>query len=274
VNVQIADGEIQAAAASARHALDIAHQLSTTDPANSQARLLLAADYSYLADANSRLGNLPEARAAMAKAMSLDADLMKRNPGTAEFRHMHVSRLQIAGDIFRRSHDYQQAAHYYEEGLELLSAMGRQDPSNGGARMRRAFACSGLGFALTGLNDLPKADKMFHQALDLMLPDVNTDSPGEDALYGVADAYAGLAEIEASQARNSNTAHGRSRHWRQARAWSDLSLKRWEQIREPGLVGPYGFDSVPLAVVTARRAKYDTQAALDPQNGAKLVRQD
>jgi tetratricopeptide (TPR) repeat protein len=261
VDVQLADGDLQAAAASSRRALEIAQQLSAADPANSQARLLLAADYSYLADAVSRLGSQREAREDMAKAMSLDADLMKRNPGTLEFTHMHVSRLQAAGDIYRRSHDYQKAAHYYEQGLELLSAMGRQDPSNGGARLRRAFAYNGLGFALTGLRDLPAAARMFHQALDLILPDVNNDSPGEDALYGVADAYAGLAEVEALQAQSPGRAQARAAHWQQALTWADLSLKRWRQIKEPGLVGPNGFDCISLPMVTARRAKYAAMVA-------------
>ena len=262
VDVQIADGELQPAAASAQHALDIAHQLSIADPANSQAQLLLAADYTYLADATSRLGHLREARAYIANAMSIDADLVKHNPGTAEFTHMHVSRLQSAGEVYRRAQDYKQAARYYQQALELLFAMARQDPSNGGARLRRAFACDGLGFALTQLKDFPAAAKMFQQALDLISPEVNTDSPGEDALYGVADAYTGLAEIEALQAQNSVTAPARSAHWRQALAWSDLSLKSWRQIKEPGLMGPNGFDSVPLPVVTARRARYAALAAV------------
>jgi tetratricopeptide (TPR) repeat protein len=262
VDVQIADGELQQAAASAQHALDIAHQLSIADPANSQARLLLAADYTYLADATSRLGNLREARADIANAMSIDADLIKHNPGTAEFSHMHVSRLQSAGEVYRRSQDYKQAARYYEQALQLLSEMARLDPSNGGARLRRAFACNGLGFALTQLQEFPAAAKMFQQALNLISPEVNTDSPGEDALYGVADAYIGLAEIEALQAQNSVTVQARSAHWHQALAWSDLSLKSWRQIKEPGLMGPNGFDSVPLPIVTARRAKYAALAAV------------
>jgi tetratricopeptide (TPR) repeat protein len=261
VDVQLADGDLQATAASSRRALDIAQRISAADPANSQARLLLAADYSYLADAVSRLGNQREARADIAKAMSLDADLIKHNPGTPEFSHMHVSRLQAAGDIYRRSHDYQQAARHYEQALELLSAMGRQDPTNGGARLRWAFACNGLGFALTGLRDFSAASKMFHQALDLVLPDVNSDSPGEDALYGVADAYAGLAEIEALLAQIPGAANQRTAHWQQALSWADMSLKRWRQIKEPGLVGPNGFDCEPLPVVTARRAKYAAMAA-------------
>jgi tetratricopeptide (TPR) repeat protein len=260
VDVQLADGDLQAAAASSRRALDIAQQLSGADPANSQARLLLAADRSYLADASSRLGNQREARAEMAEAMSLDADLIKHNPGTPEFSHMHVSRLQAAGDIYRRSANYRQAAHYYEQGLELLSAMGRQDPSNGGARLRRTFALNGLGFSRIGLRDLPAADKSFHQALDLILPDVETNSPGEDALYGAADAYAGLAEIEALQARSPGQERARIGHWRQALAWADLSLQRWRQIKEPGLVGPNGFDCVALPVITVRRANYAANA--------------
>jgi eukaryotic-like serine/threonine-protein kinase len=260
VDVQLADGDLPATAASSRRALEIAQRISAADPANSQARLLQAADHSYLADALSRLGRQQEARAELAKAMSLDADLIKRNPGTPEFSHMHVSRLQAAGDIYRRAGDYRQAAHYYEQGLELLSAMGRQDPSNGGARLRRAFASNGLGFALVGMKDLPAASKMFHQALDIILPDANSDSPGEDALYGVADAYAGLSEIEALQAQNASTVGARAAHWQQALAWIDLSLKRWRQIREPGLVGPNGFDCVSMSEVTARRAKYAAMA--------------
>jgi tetratricopeptide (TPR) repeat protein len=261
VDVQLADGDLQATAASSRRALDIAQQISAADPANSQARLLLAADHSYVADAVSRLGRQQEARAEMARAMSLDADLIKRNPGTPEFSHMHVSRLQAAGDIYRRSGDYQQAARYYEQGLGLLSAMGRQDPSNGGARLRRVFASNGLGFALIGMKDFPAASRMFHQVLDLILPEVNSDSPGEDALYGVADAYAGLAEIEASQAQNSRTVPAQATHWQQALGWIDLSLKHWRRIKEPGLVGPNGFDCVPLSEVIARRAQYAAMTA-------------
>jgi tetratricopeptide (TPR) repeat protein len=261
VDVQLADGDLQATAASSRRALDIAQRISAADPANSQARLLLAADHSYLADALSRLGRQQEARAEMAKAMSVDADLIKRNPGTPEFSHMHVSRLQAAGDIYRRAGVYRQSARYYEQGLEMLSAMGKQDPSNGGARLRRAFASNGLGFALTGMKDFPAASRMFHQALELISHDVSTDSPGEDALYGVADAYAGLAEIEAMQAQNAATARAEAAHWQQALAWIDLSLKRWRQIKEPGLVGPNGFDCVPLSEVTALRAKYAAMTA-------------
>jgi non-specific serine/threonine protein kinase/serine/threonine-protein kinase len=263
VDVQLADGDLRATAASSRRALDIAQQISAADPANSQARLLLAADHSYLADALSRLGRKEEARDEMAKAMSLDADLMKHNPGSPEFSHMHVSRLQAAGDIYRRSGDYRQAAHYYGQGLDLLSAMWKQDPSNGGARLRRAFASNGMGFSLIGIKDLPGASEMFQQALGMILPDVNTDSPGEDALYGVADAYAGLAEIEALQA-----------HWQQALALTDLSLKRWRQIKEPGLVGPNGFDCVSLSEVMASRAKYAAMTAPPRVHSGKLARQE
>jgi len=256
VDVQLADGDLQATAASSRRALDIAQRISAADPANSQARLLLAADHSYLADAVSRRGRQQEARAEMANAMSLDADLIKHNPGTPEFSHMHVSRLQASGDIYRRSGHYRQAARYYGQGLELLSAMGKQDPSNGGARLRRAFASNGMGFSLIGMKDLPAAAKAFHEALATILPDANTESPGEDALYGVADAYTGLAEIEALQAQSSGTAQVQAAHWQKALAWADLSLKRWRQIKEPGLVGPNGFNCVSLPEVSARRAMY------------------
>jgi tetratricopeptide (TPR) repeat protein len=187
---------------------------------------------------------------------------------------MHVSRLQAAGDIYRRSGDYRQAARYYEQGLELLSAMGKQDPSNGGARLRRAFASIGMGFSLVGIKDLPEASKMFHQALGMILPDVSSDSPGEDALYGVADAYAGLAEIEALQAQNAGTLRAQAAHWQQALALTDLSLKRWRQIKEPGLVGPNGFDCVSLSEVTARRAKYAAMVTPSKVNPGKPARQE
>ena len=256
IDVQMADGRADQAAASARTTIEIASKLRSADPANSLASVLLAADYSYLADAISRLGQKQEARDAIAKAMSIDAELVKSNPGTLEFRHMQVSRLLLAGGIYRRFADYHQALRYYEQGLELLSAMEREDPADGGARLRRAFACNGAAFTLIRLRNLPLAAKMFHEGLDLILPEINKDGPGEDALYAAADAYAGLAEIEASMAQNSVARADRSTHWQQALSWADLGLQRWRQIKEPGLVSPNGLACIPLPVVTARRAKY------------------
>jgi tetratricopeptide (TPR) repeat protein len=201
--------------------------------------------------------------------MAYDVELAQRHPGTAEFSHMHVSRLQAAGDIARRFADNRQALHDYEQALDLLSAIVKEDPANSGAQMRRAFAYNGAGFALTNLHDLPAASRTFQKALDLLLPQVNPAPTNEDALYGAADAYAGLAEIEALQARSAAGIHDRAAHWRQALSWSDLGLKCWRQVKEPGLVGPYGFDCVPLPIVTARRAQY--AAMLGAVNGKAAI---
>ena len=256
IAVQMADGDAEKSAASARATVEIASKLSAADPANSQAFLLLAADYSYLADDTSRLGNKLKAYEILAKAMAIDGDLLRRYPGTPEFRHMHVSRLQVSGDIFRRHGDYRQALHSYEQALDLLAAMEKEDPANGGTRMRKANACNGAAFSLTGLGDLATASRRFHEALDLTSTGMKSESSGEDALYAAADSYAGLAEIEDLLAQRSATTSGRSSHWQQAVAWSNLAIERWRQIKEPGLVSPNGFDCVPLSVVSARRSRY------------------
>ena len=256
IAVQIAEGDAAKSAASARATVEIASKLANADPANSQARLLLAADYSYLADAVSRLGRKREAREIITKAMTIDADLVRRYPETPEFRHMHVSRLQVAGDIYRRHGDYQQALHFYEQALELLSGMQKEDPANGGTRMRKANAFNGAAFSLTGLRKFSAASREFHEALHLVLTEMKSEFSEEDSLYAAADSYAGLAEIEALLAQNSESARDSSAHWRQALSWSDLALQRWRQVKEPGLVSPTGFDCVPYAVVSARRAGY------------------
>ncbi len=256
IAAQLADGDAEKSAASARATVEIATKLSAADPANSQAFLLLAADYSYLADDTSRLGNKRKAHEIMAKAMAIDADLLRRYPGTPEFRHMHVSRLQVSGDIYRRHGEYRQALHSYEQALELLAAMEKEDPANGGTRMRKANACNGTAFSLTRLGELAAASRRFHEALDLTSTGMKSEASGEDALYAAADSYAGLAEVEALLAEKSATDRDRLAHWRQALSWSNLALERWRQIRQPGLVSPTGFDCVPLPVVAARRAKY------------------
>jgi len=261
IAVQMADGDAAKSAASARSAAEIASKLSAADPANSQAFLLLAADYSYLADTTSRLGNERDAREIMAKAMAIDDDLLRRYPETAEFRHMHVSRLQVAGDIYRRHGDYRQALHAYEQALELLGSMEKEDPANRGTRLRKANACNGAAFSLTGLAELHAASLRFHEALDLTSTGMNSESSGEDALYATADSYAGLAEVEALLAQRTPGSRSRSAHWQQALAWSNLALERWRQIKEPGLVSPNGFDCFPLTEITAARARYAKEVA-------------
>jgi len=260
--VQLADGQMERALASARRALEVARKLSVADPQNSQAQLVLAADYANLADVVSRFGKQREAQSAMERALSIDAKLAKRYPRNAEFRHMRSQRLQIGGYILHRFRHYPQALRDYKETLDLLLGMKREDPSNRGVHLLLALAYNGIGLAQNRLLDFPAAATAFHQALDVLSTEMASKAASEDVIYATANAYAGLGDAEAHRgAAAGGSLPTRRAHLRQALVWYDLSLKSWGRVKEPGLVSPSGYDCTALTVVTARRVRLSAQLA-------------
>ncbi len=253
--VEVAEEQLDLAIKSGRRALATAQQISSADAQNTQARLILAADLSNLADALSRAGQTHEALNINTRALKVDAELSERFPKTPQFRHMKPARFQAAGDIYFRLADYAHAQRYYAQGIEILTGMRTEDPANTWTILRLATAYNGIAAVMIKTGDLPGAATSFKKAFELLSTEIGAQTPSEDALYGYADSAFGLGEVEHSIASSAADPSMQRAHFRQAILWYDTSITAWGRVREPGLVSPTGFNCVPLATVVDRRSR-------------------
>ncbi len=254
--VLLANRQINQALASSRKALDIAQKLSSADEQNTLASLLMAANYSSIADIDSRLGRRRAAYESITKAMNVDAELGKKHYGAKEFKVMRCERLRTGGDVAYRFGDYSQALRYYGEDTDLLLPLAKQNPATGAFRLLLAVAYNGTAAVQIKLHQFSAAATTYQRALRVLAPDLTSKSVSGDVLYAIATSYAGLGDVERSFAKRA--VHNQKQqmdHLRQAYSWYELSLKTWRQLKEPGLVSPSGYNCTPFWVVTARQTE-------------------
>ena len=258
--VQLAEGELEQARSTAERAIEIANRLAAADVDDAQARQVLAADLANLGDVMSLMGRHEQARAALAKAMSIDAELVRRFTKTAQFSRIRFHRLLIGGRIFYLSGNYAQSLEYYEDAKEILLDMSTLDPKNQGSRLRLGVAYNGMGSALVRLNRLDAASQAYQNALDVLAKTLESGSPSQDAVYAAATSHAGVGEIEAARAAAAlRTPAARLAHLRQALASTDRSLELWQRVKEPGFTSPEGYPCTPLSEVKSQRARISAE---------------
>jgi hypothetical protein len=81
------------------------------------------------------------------------------------------------------------------------------------------------------------------------------------ALYPAADAYAGLGDIAAAQARKAGAGEQQSQLWEAACAAYEKSVSLWQRIPNPSHISPSGFEAGDPREVARRRAECKMQPA-------------
>lgn len=264
VPIKVAQGDLAGATSDARHLVEISAKLSQDDPQNRVPRLLLAAAYAELANTLSRFtdrNDHGEARSAMARAMSIDEELVRAHAKSPEFPNMQAQRFREAGDVSEKIGDHERALSYYRQAIAHFSARVVKDPTDAGQRHMLAGSYNGMGSALVALHRLKEAEGTFRKVLELNNSDTDSGrkDKDEEALYQTADAYSGLAADEAILASDAslNPAQ-RIEHWQSARADYERSLQVWVLVPRPRLLSPEGYDCTPPAVVKQRLAKINS----------------
>jgi serine/threonine protein kinase len=262
VPMKISHGDIPGAIRDAHHLVELSTKLSQDDPQNALPRLLRAAAYSDLANALSRSQDRDAARAAITSAMSTDAELVRTHSNNQEFRHMQAVRFRDAGDLFIKLGDPERALRYYEHAVAVFLPAQAKDSTNAGLRHSLAGTYDGLGSALAALHRPKEAEEAYRNALGLSGSDNTSGRADEEALYQNADAYTGLAEMEAILAADAG--HDRLqtiKHWQNACSDFERSLQVWSHVPRPMPLSPEGYDCIPPALVAQRLAKYKAALA-------------
>ena len=258
--ISLQKGEVGQAIQDDRQAVELAAKLSQADPNDVWSRANLADDYSNLAAALSRAVPFgAEAPSAAQKAVALIKGLVAHDPNNTEFQGVLSAAFTTAGDVYQRRADYQRALNYYRQALDVTDKIVVSDEKNVASRLRLASDHNNVAHALFRSGELAAATQEFKKAAALV-ESATKSAPSEQALYAQADAFTGLGDIENQLADRESDPMVRRTHRNRACDAYQASLNIWRQVREPGILSPEGFSSLPPEVVFSRAT--ECQSAL------------
>jgi tetratricopeptide (TPR) repeat protein len=137
------------------------------------------------------------------------------------------------GDVQMHLRQPQPAAADYMRACELYSRANSADPGDAGDAVLAAECRTRLARALLSQRRTEGAAGDYQEALSLLKPLVSVASPDVDALYLIADAYAGLGDTELARLGPATMdAAQNSSHLERARAWYASSVETWRRIPE------------------------------------------
>jgi eukaryotic-like serine/threonine-protein kinase len=256
--VQQANGNLPESLVYARKALKIAQELSQADPNDVYSRVSLTLSHSNLADVLSSMHRFAPAVSSLNQAIAIIDPLVAKNPTNGEFPGVQATTYVTAGDVFRRSRDYDRSLNDYRVAVKILSQIHLRDPDNVDAGLELAGSYNQLGKLLVLRGDLDGATEAFHKGLAISEPQATSQNPNEEALYSAAASYAGLAEAEAKRTTAGQALQVRFTHLNQARLWDERSLQLWSKVKEPGFLSPDGYDSEPPPTVKQHLARVNS----------------
>jgi eukaryotic-like serine/threonine-protein kinase len=255
---QIAGGDVQGALASTATAISLGEELVRADPADELSRAVLGTYYAQLLEIDVLTGRLGHTREEIAKALSLMEGV--QNHEEIVVKQSEVMLWNAAGDAEQRLGDNRKAEIDYEKAIAALMQLHFENGPTAPTREYLAASFNNLGRAQSAGGELQKSTESFRQALTLATSLTASKEPPLNALYAQADAYTGLGDVESTMAR-AYKGRERSMHYQRSCASYQQSLAIWNSIEEPGIVTPWGFLSVPPAVVSSSLAQCRGQLA-------------
>jgi eukaryotic-like serine/threonine-protein kinase len=244
---EIDGGNFAAAKKSFGKSLEIYLGLAQTDPQNVNDRIGVMLGYTYLGDAEAKLGETRNAMTSLTAAHGI-AEKFSSVTLTAEIRTFQAMLNIETGESLARSGDVDAALQQYGMARSIFEQLTKDDPGNVDNRLDLAAAYDKLGEGLLAKKNSVAAADAFRKALDLS----QTIAVGSNAqlLYVVADSYTGLGDSMALQASDPVLSiKMQIERSKVAQAFYEKSLETWSKVPEPAIESPDGFDSVPPQIV-------------------------
>lgn len=232
-------GDYAQAAGNSRRDLQIQMEVVGTDPKNVLLQRSLAIAYVNTAAIDSRAGNLREALDYSSKGLEIMRPLIAATPEKGYLRRTYADMLVAHGTVLLAAKQSPAAIVEFENARSTFQSLSNP---NRAAYQASVAACDvKLGEAYIAGGQDRAAEMRFHQALDTAFPLIASEPPSLDALYAVADAYAGLGLVSFRKARRSADAVKDKQNWSDTRSWYEKSLSTWQRITHPNHVAPNGF---------------------------------
>ena len=173
----------------------------------------------------------------------------------AEARTFQGMNHVVRGEVLARTGKLDSALRQYQEALDIFSRLNVDDPNNVDSRLCLAATHNSIGEVLLQKRDSGHAADAFNSALKLVQSQRGPVQSNAQLVYVVADSYTGLGDAMRLEASSRTTARRLQPDlWKQAQTFYEKSLQTWQEVREPGIISPDGFQSVLPEVVVRRLA--------------------
>jgi serine/threonine protein kinase len=233
-DVELKEGDLAAARADFHRSRQPIERLARLDPENKmlQSDLWVAEfqDGRVLAVAGRNAEALPVLQQAFQgyQSLHLEADV---GPGPPAMQAW-------IGEAQAGTHNLTDALKNYEKAAAGLA----QDQAHfDDARCDLAMVETKIGNALVKMGRLREAGAEYKKALDTANLSFSLEHMDIPALYAAADAYAGLGDVAAAEARQTQDPSLRSKLLKEARASYEKSLNIWKQIPNPSRISGNGY---------------------------------
>jgi tetratricopeptide (TPR) repeat protein len=251
-------GDYQKASFYAEQALTIDQESVRLDPKNHSLQRSLAIAYVNVADIDSRIGRLSRSLECLKNSQTITRAIVQADPQNAANRGALGDILIVAGQVFMRARQPDDALHQWNEARALYQALSKVDSDAMLYSTRAAMCLAKMGDASVQMGKPASAENYFRSSLVSVEPRVAA-SADRDTLFTAAAAYAGLGNLELRRAQRS-MADEKSRRdrWAMAASWYRKSLAVWKRIDNPSRETPDGIDFGDLATVAKNLEKCES----------------
>jgi serine/threonine protein kinase/tetratricopeptide (TPR) repeat protein len=253
-HVQLMQGDVPGAAASFLEARSMLEPLSKGDPENAMLRLDLAGmDYED--------GRTLVIAGKYAEAVSRLQSALQKVQKAGSTEDLPIGDIYIwIGEAQAGMHDLSGSLESYKKAaaaLEIPAGESAYDDT----RCESAVSYSKMGDALLKSGDRQQARAAFQKSLDVITPFGLAQQGDIPAYYAAAEAYTGLADVSAAEAREAGDSDTQARLWNEAKSWYEKSLSMFTKIPNPSRISPSVFEVGDPHDVARRRDDCTRQLA-------------
>jgi tetratricopeptide (TPR) repeat protein len=222
-------GDGSGSLSSIRESLEIYRQLLSADPRNELMQRGVAIAQLNLGTQLVLGGESAAGLPALDESVAIVHSMVAANPRNFRDVSTLAGMYEGRGDARMHLREGRLAAADYAKACELYERARSADAGDAGDKVLAAECHTRLGRALLLQGRTDAAAEAYQQALVLLKPFLTLANPDVDALYLVADSYAGLGDAELARTGPMKIPQN-SRYWQSARTWYASSLDMWRKI--------------------------------------------
>jgi hypothetical protein len=202
---------------------------------------ILAVQYLYLAEVDSKTGRLSQSLAGLKTGQAIVRALMKADTQNVPNRGVLADTLSFTGQVLLLVRKPKDALGQFDEARALYEPPSKVDSQVTVSSIPAAICLVKMGEAAGQMGKPVLAETYFRRSLGCVEPRL-APSKDRDALFTAAAAYAGLGNMEARRAQRLMASQERRDSWVAAEAWYRKSLAAWKRIDFPNRETPLALD--------------------------------